>query len=237
VTSIDDAKRAVRERVWALLDEAGAVEPPGAAGHIPSFVGAEQAAARLAELDAWGRARVVKANPDKAQLPVRALALEQGKVVYMAVPRIATLKPFYALDPAAVDPAAVEAKRAKELAPLVGLDEMQPVDFIVCGTVAVNHQGVRIGKGAGYSDIEVALLTEAGLIGPETTIVTTVHQLQVVDEELPETEHDFSVDWIVTPEAVIRCEGEPRRPTGLVREHLTAEKVAAIPVLNTRVDQ
>ncbi len=82
---------------------------------------------------------------------------------------------------------------------------MRPVDLIVCGTVAVNRRGVRIGKGAGYSDIEVALLTEAGLIGPATVIVTTVHRLQVVADELPETEHDFSVDLIVTPDEVIRC--------------------------------
>src|SRR6266545_1220701 len=91
-------------------------------------------------------------------------------------------------------------------------------------------QGVLGGKGAGYSDIEVALLTEAGLIGPETAIVTTVHQLQVVDDELPETEHDFSVDMIVTPDEVIEC-GPPRRPNGIVLRHLTEEKIAAIPVL------
>lgn len=58
---------------------------------------------------------------------------------------------------------------------------------------------------AGYSDIEVALLQEARLIGPSTTIVTTVHSLQVVDDELPETKHDFSVDLIVTPDKVIEC--------------------------------
>jgi 5-formyltetrahydrofolate cyclo-ligase len=29
--------------------------------------------------------------------------------------------------------------------------------------------------------------------------VTTVHHLQVVDEALPETGHDFSVDLIVLP--------------------------------------
>jgi 5-formyltetrahydrofolate cyclo-ligase len=232
--NIDDRKNAVRERVWQALDAAGVVEPPGAAGHIPSFVGAEQAARRLTALESWKQARVVKANPDRAQLPVRQLALEQGKLVYMAVPKIASIAPFYALDPATVELAAADSKQAKTLAPSVSLNEMRPVDFIVCGTVAVNRSGVRIGKGAGYSDIEVALLTEAGLIGPETTIVTTVHQLQVLDEELPETEHDFSVDYIVTPDDVIQC-GPPRRPSGLVREHLTPEKIAAIPVLAARL--
>jgi 5-formyltetrahydrofolate cyclo-ligase len=110
---------------------------------------------------------------------------------------------------------------------------MRPVDLIVCGSVAVNRRGVRLGKGAGYSDIEVALLQEAGLIGPETTIVTTVHSLQVVDDELPETDHDFSVDLIVTPDEVIRC-ADPRRPEGLVWKHLSDEKIAAIPVLSAR---
>lgn len=50
-------------------------------------------------------------------------------------------------------------------------------------------------------------------MGRETTIVTTVHGLQVVRGELPESEHDFSVDLIVTPDEVIGC-GPPRRPRG-----------------------
>jgi 5-formyltetrahydrofolate cyclo-ligase len=51
--------------------------------------GAEQAAARLADLPKWQTARVVNANPDSPQLPVRRRALADGKVVYMAVPRLA----------------------------------------------------------------------------------------------------------------------------------------------------
>ena len=71
---------------------------------------------------------------------------------------------------------------AETVARKVGVEEMQPVDLIICGSVAVNRRGVRLGKGAGYSDIEFALLQEAGLLRPETTIVTTVHSLQVVHE-------------------------------------------------------
>jgi 5-formyltetrahydrofolate cyclo-ligase family len=72
------------------------------------------------------------------------------------------------------------------------------VDLVICGSVVVNHQGVRIGKGGGFSDLEVALLIEAGVLRPSTVLVTTVHPLQVVDEPLPETVHDFRVDLIVT---------------------------------------
>ena len=95
------------------------------------------------------------------------------------------------------------------------------------------RQAQQHGKGAGYSDIEVALLQEARLIGPDTVIATTVHPLQVVGEALPETEYDFSVDLIVTPDEVIEC-GPPRRPSGLYWEHFTEDKIAAIPVLAAR---
>ncbi|MFK4268561.1 5-formyltetrahydrofolate cyclo-ligase [Streptomyces milbemycinicus] len=88
---------------------------------------------------------------------------------------------------------------------------MPPVDLIVCGSVAVNLEGVRIGKGAGYSDIEVALLQESGLIGPDTIIATTVHPLQVLDEILPEADHDFRVDLIITSDETIECPSRPRQ--------------------------
>jgi 5-formyltetrahydrofolate cyclo-ligase len=232
VSDVDQAKQEARDRVWTLLEREGAA-PPGVHGHIPNFVGAERAAERLAELEAWRAAGVVKSNPDKAQLAVRLRALRESKLLYMAVPRLATPKPFYLLDPATLTTpfeTAATSGGAAGAARTVGVDEIRPVDLIVCGSVTVNRQGVRVGKGAGYSDIEVALLTDAGLIRPETVIVTTVHQLQVVDDELPETEHDFSVDLIVTPDEVIQC-GPARRPSGIVLEHLSAEKMAAIPVL------
>lgn len=232
-TDIDHAKQAVRERIWALLDEHHAVEPPGAAKHIPAFVGADQAAQRLAELPAWKSARVVKANPDRAQLPVRVQALRDGKLLYMAVPKLASEQPFYRLDPADLDEPYEQIATgagAARAAQRVGVETMEPVDLVVAGSVAVDCQGTRIGKGAGYSDIEVALLIEAGLVSDNTTIVGTVHDLQVVDDPLPSTEHDFSLDIIATPQRILEC-GRTVRPRGLVWEHLSHDKIAAIPSL------
>ena len=110
---------------------------------------------------------------------------------------------------------------------------MRPIDIVICGSVAVNRSGARIGKGAGYSDLEVALLTEAGLVTEHTVIVAPVHRLQIVDEAIPETSHDFRVNLIVTPDEVIRC-ANPRQPTGVVWSDLSEEQVAAIPVLALR---
>ncbi|MGH3775648.1 MAG: 5-formyltetrahydrofolate cyclo-ligase [Pseudonocardiaceae bacterium] len=226
-----DAKQAIRERVWSRLALAQASPDPH--GRIPDFVGAAAAAARLAELPSWGRARVIKANPDQPQLPVRERALREGKLVYMAVPKLADPLPFFRLDPAELgdDADALAAHRtAASRAPKTEVTDMRPIDLIVCGTVAVNRQGVRIGKGAGYSDIEVGLLAEAGLIGPTTTIVTTVHQLQVLDELLPHDEHDFTLDYVVTPKEIVSC-GPAYRPRGLVWPNLGEEQIAAIPIL------
>ncbi|MGH3980897.1 MAG: 5-formyltetrahydrofolate cyclo-ligase [Pseudonocardiaceae bacterium] len=226
-----DAKHAIRERVWDhLLREHASADPHG---RIPDFVGAAATAHQLATLPAWQQARILEANPDQPQLPVRARALRDGKLVYMAVPKLADSMPFFRLDPAELgeESEALAAHRtAARVAPKVAVADMQPLDLIVCGSVAVNRNGVRIGKGAGYSDIEVALLAEAGLIGPKTTIVTTVHHLQVLDEPLPHDEHDFTVDYIVTPDEIIPC-GAPHRPTGVVWNALDRDKIAAIPVL------
>ena len=234
-TGTDAAKQAIRTEIWDLLERERAVER-GVHGYIPAFAGAGMAADRLAYLPVWHAARVIKAVPDRAQQPVRERALRDGKLLYMAVPMLADDLPFYALDPASLTVSPLEAasrETAVRIAPKIALDQMRPIDMVVCGSVAVNRQGARLGKGAGYSDIEVALLQEAGLIGPSTVIVTTVHPLQVIDAALPETEHDFSVDLIVTPDQVIEC-GPPRRPSGLYWEHLTEDKIAAIPVLAAR---
>lgn len=98
MNSTDQAKQAVRDRVWhRLLDEG--VVPPDSYGKIPGFTGAEATAERLAGTAEWQRARTIKANPDWAQLPVRIRALQDDKTLYMAVPRMASRDPFFLLDP------------------------------------------------------------------------------------------------------------------------------------------
>jgi 5-formyltetrahydrofolate cyclo-ligase len=233
---VDEDKQRVRERVWELLDAEGVVLDATARGRIPNFTGSDAAAARLAGLRSWRDARVIKAVPDKAQLPVRALALAEGKTVFMAVPKLADPRPFYLLDPAVLSVPPEEAassKGAAVVAPRVDVADLRPVDMVVVGSVAVNRAGVRVGKGAGYSDLEFAFLMEAGLIGDRTVVVSTVHSLQVLDEDLPCTGHDFGVDLIVTPDEVISCPS-PHRPAGLVWEDLDVEKIASIPVLAAR---
>jgi 5-formyltetrahydrofolate cyclo-ligase len=191
---IQHAKHAIRGRAWTTLEEAGVVEP-GVHSHTPDFAGADQAADRLAGLTPWQAAQIVKAVPDRAQYPVRVRALRAGKLLYMAVPQLAEAQPFYCLDPAtlAIRPQeAADRETAARVAPAVDVAAMRPVDLIVCGSVAVHKNGARLGKGAGYSDIEMAILAEAGLLTEATTIVATVHDLQIIEDEPPRKNTTFA---------------------------------------------
>jgi len=230
------AKAALRERVWAALDVPGVARFPRPANRIPNFVGAEAAARRLAETEEWTGATTLKANPDSPQWPVRRRALVDGKVVYMAVPRLAERDPFFLLDPdrLADDPrTASSIKGASRSAQRVDVDALAPVDLVVTGCVAVDERGARLGKGGGFSDLEFAVAAAAGLVDASTVVVTTVHELQVVPAgTVPTTSHDLHVDLVVTPERVVRCP----RPRGrklprLDWSELTEEKIAAIPLL------
>jgi 5-formyltetrahydrofolate cyclo-ligase len=227
-------KQEIRERVWDALVKAHAHRFPGTRGRIPNFVGAERAADRLCELDVWKRAQVLKCNPDAPQRPVRLRALKAGKIVYMAVPRLRELECFIELDPSRLQKNITQASSiqgASRFGHPVLPEDMRKIDLIICGTVAVNPDGARIGKGGGYSDLEYGLAREAGLVQRRTVIVTTVHDVQVLDEELPVLRHDIPVDYVVTPTRVIQTHTKMPRPKGIYWDDLPAEKIDAIPYL------
>ncbi|MFB6304181.1 MAG: 5-formyltetrahydrofolate cyclo-ligase [Haloferacaceae archaeon] len=229
-------KQEIRERVWDELEDSGAARfpyPPH--GRIPNFAGADRAAERLAATDEWAAAAALKANPDAPQLPVRRAALRAGKTLYMAVPRLRGERPFRRLDPAEVADvdAATTVSGSSEAGELVGPEDVEPLDAIVCGSVAVSTDGDRIGKGEGYSDLEYAVLAEFGLVDRSTTVATTVHERQVVDRSLPTAAHDVPLDLIVTPERTVRPDAARDRPTGVDRARLDEERRDEIPVLRS----
>jgi 5-formyltetrahydrofolate cyclo-ligase len=231
------SKDEIRERVWSQLQQERVARFPGAEGRIPNFIGAEACARVLSQGQFWQKAKVLKANPDSPQRAIRQKALEEGKIIYMAVPRLHSDQPFIELNPKTIKCSAYIASSIKGAAKFgrpVNLGEVKKIDLIVCGSVAVNCQGARVGKGGGYSDLEFALLTEEKKIGRHTPIVTTVHPLQIVDEEIPMTEHDIPLSAIVTPNEIIEIESALPRPKGIYWKMLPPAKIADIPVLKNR---
>jgi 5-formyltetrahydrofolate cyclo-ligase len=227
-------KPAIRERIWDELEGSGVARfpfPPH--GRIPNFDGADDAADRLAETEAWQAADAVKANPDAPQLPVRRRALAEGTPVYMAVPRLRDEQCFVELDPAALDDpdAAATVSGMDTHGERVAPESLPAIDLVVAGSVAVMDDGARVGKGEGYSDLEWAVLSTFDRVGPETTVATTVHERQVVADAPAPDPHDVPVDLVVTPERAVDTETPYPRPSGLDWSLLDDERVAEIPVL------
>lgn len=223
-------KQTLRERVWRELEAKGvATFPKPVKGRIPNFVGSRQAAEKLCELDVYRSAKVIMINPDAAQLAVRELALRDGKRLLVATPKLR--KGFVMLDPLHI-PNPREAASiggALKYGLPVDLSNLK-VDLVVEGSVAVDRGGGRAGKGSGFGDLKVAILRELGAIDDSTPVVTTVHELQVV-EEVPMTEHDVQVDIIVTPERVIETEHRHPKPRGIIWGLLSSDDFERMPIL------
>ncbi len=236
-------KDALRSTIWRRLEEAGA-SPREPFGHIPSFVGAEDAAARLAELPIWQQARVIKSNPDTAHAALRLRALQEGKRLYMAVPRLTEARCFVELtaDAMAVQGVALEDVAAWPGAMahgrLVSPEEMPPIDLVLVGCVAVTQRGARIGKGAGFADLELGMLREYGLVATETPVATAVHPLQLVPEgAIPMMPHDSPLDWIIMPDETLETHTDYPRPAGLEWAMIRPEQIETIPFLRLLRDR
>ncbi len=214
------------------MDELGVSRFPGTFGRIPNFQGAENAARSLGRLPEFQRAKGVKVNPDSPQVPVRRMALSKGKLLIMPSPRLR--RGFLVLDPKKIPESVLRKastiRGAFRYGKLVGLLDLPKIDLIVAGSVAVSSDGVRVGKGGGYSEIEYGILRELRLISEETPIVTTVHDAQVVDVA-PVEDHDFSVDVIITPTKVIRTKRQRSQPKGIIWRKVTPVMLEKMPIL------
>jgi len=231
-------KSEIRQKVWLSMQREEVARFPATVGRIPNFTGAERAAQLLREMAVWRRALVVKVNPDAPQLPVRRLALAEGKILYMAVPRLRSEKCFVEIDPQRLGKKAVLAASiagACRYGRAVSPREMRPVDLVVCGSVAVGRDGARLGKGGGYCDLEYGLLREEGKVRESTPILTTVHALQVATDRIAMLPHDLPVDFYVTPQEVVATRPAHPRPRGIYWDLLRPLKINAIPLLRKRM--
>ena len=193
--NIKQEKQRLREHIWKLLQERGVARFPPPFGRIPNFKGAERAAERLSKLEVWKKAEVIFVNPDSPQRKVRELALKQGKTLIMASPKLK--RGYIKIIPDNVKGREKEAstiRGAFKYGSTTDLED-EKIDLIITGCVAVTKGGVRLGKGGGYGDIEIAMIKKRF---PNIPVATTVHELQIV-ERIPREEHDQGVDIIATP--------------------------------------
>lgn len=230
-------KDSLRAEVWGKL-EATAVNVGPVVSRIPNFAGADLAAFNLARVPAWKAARVVKCNPDPPQIPLRLRALHEGKIVYAPVPELTKGFPFVRLDPAELARRGIDFETAATSQSFVAVgepvqfEEMEPLDFVVVGCVAVTRSGGRTGKGGGFADLELGIFRELGKVGPATEIATTVHSSQVVDDQrLPMMPHDSALHWIATERELIDTKTAFGQPNGVDWDRVQADQYENIPFL------
>ncbi|MGC9180126.1 MAG: 5-formyltetrahydrofolate cyclo-ligase [Vulcanisaeta sp.] len=228
-------KQAIRERIWKLLEERNvAAFPRPVYGRIPNFVGAERACELAASLPEFTKAHVVKINPDSPQRRCRKLTLVNGKLLIMPTPRIR--EGFLMLDPRRIPrqyygEASTIRGAFRWGAPIKPWD-MPNIDLVIVGSVAVNPgNGRRLGKSHGYAEIEWGIASALGKVNENTPVITTVHELQLVSDEIPKEPFDLSVDIIVTPSRVIRVNRVDSKPVGIYWEYVTEEMLREIPLL------
>ena len=224
-------KTSARDHVWSVLeDQKLGAYPFPLRGRIPNFRGAREAALRLFETPLLQQAQRIKVNPDSPQRFVRAEALRRGIQVYVPTPRLAG--GFMLLDPAAIPHDAIWKASARSnwdrYAAPVALEALPEMDLIVTGCVAVTPAGKRAGKGAGYSDLEFAILRELG--HPSAPVVTTVHNVQVVGD-FPIDSHDQPLSMIVTSTRTIGIDDLLPCPDGIEWSKLPPDALKAMPVL------
>lgn len=182
-------------------------------------------------------------NIDRALHDFKELALLANKSVYLPSTRDSPALCLKVDVPAdATDEQKKEALRVQDIQKFrseIGLDTNLKLDLVVIGSVVVSRDGYRIGRGNGFADLDIGLLIELGVITPETTIVTIVHDVQVVDT-LPVNlfqKYDTPVDIIVTPTEVIRVAKRLPRPSGVFWELLSERRLKILPVLQQLKEQ
>lgn len=231
------AKDTLRAEVWnGLL--AGGVNVGPVWSRIPNFVGADVAAKRLSELEAWKAARVVKCNPDPPQIPVRLRALYDGKLLFAPVPELTRGFPYVRLDPERLVAKGVSFELAAtsqgfvEHGEPVGFEEMPRLDFCVSGCVAVTRAGGRTGKGAGFADLEAGIFRELGLVVDATPQATTVHSSQLVpDGRIVMVAHDIPLDYVATELELVETRTVHPRPKGVAWDAVQPDQYRDIPFL------
>jgi len=202
---IAEYKQKLREQIWHTLDMENLIRTSNSCfGKIPNFNGASKAAVMLRNTFEWENSETVFSSPDSALLDVRKNALEDGKILIMATPKI---KQGYLL----IDSEKVSG-REKIASTIDGsfrygekIGSFPQIDLVVEGSLAVDLKGNRLGKGGGFADQEIAHLLNEKAINSDTAICTTVHPLQIVDDIITE-EHDKKINMIVTPSMVIRID-------------------------------
>ncbi|MEZ0346672.1 MAG: 5-formyltetrahydrofolate cyclo-ligase [Infirmifilum sp.] len=226
-------KENIRREIWTTLEKYEVVTSPRPCyGKIPGFIGSHNIQLRLVKLDAFRQAETVYTTPDVSLRVLREESLKRGKRIVLSLP---ALRGYILLDPSKLSPNkygfASTLRGALATGERIKWPEGISFDLVALGSVAVNTNGGRLGRGDGIHDLEYAILRELHAITEKTPVVTAVHDLQVVEKKIPMLQHDVPVDYILTPTRLIATSSPYLKPPGIIWEQLSIEFIKSTSIL------
>lgn len=234
-----------REQVWSKLRDVA--HPDSRFGwdfssFIADYEGSEAGADRLLQRAENHGYTGWFITPDNNLDALRERLIERGESFVM--PTYGIRRGFLRLDPSEVPegqaPFASTLDGMNRFAERMLLDDMEaklePFDCMVTGASFVTSDGLRMGKGHGYFDLEWAMMRQIGLANEDTDVIAMVHDVQVLDDTRGRdlaADHDTIVDAIITPSNGITIEDPPSKPEGIRWSLLGRDEIDEMPPLKT----
>nr|ACO15422.1 Methenyltetrahydrofolate synthetase domain-containing protein [Caligus clemensi] len=233
-------KRWTREFMWQELEDNDATldnYPRPTFGKNPNFKSSGKAAQRLAQLQEFHKAKVIKVGSAMSVMPFRKIVLQSKELIYSNIKDLKQYDFIYCIlskdlkSPQDVRIASTKKGLIKYGTPMrVGFkSSIKKIDMMVVPSVVVSTNGVRIGTGKGLEDLEWGMLFDIGAVTEDTVVVTIVADEQVVTNEfLPldaRCSHDLPVNIICTPSRILRANPKIIKPTCGINPTLLNEKL------------
>ena len=233
------SKNLVRKDAWNTLRK---VAVPDSRFHldfsmyIPDFNGSSECVKRIRALDVWKESALNFITPDNCLVELRKWGIIDNKVQIMST--YGMRGGFLILTRKDIaegqEDFAATLDGAQRYAKSISLEDVQKLrhfDLVITGASAVNLEGVRYGKGHGYFDLEWGIFSALGVIDSNTSLLTVVHDCQVIDRILPVSPYDTITDYIITPTQLIKVKPQRQRPKGIQWGKLRRKMVQEIPPL------
>ena len=233
-------KEKLRKKIWAELREVAIPDSRfrfDFSMYIPDFQGSSECTKRIREMDLWKNSRTpVVIEPDNCLDELRKWAILDNKTQIMS--NYGIWGGYLMWERNDVPEGQEEfagtldgSERFGKPITLEDIRKLRHLDLVVTGAAAVNLDGVRYGKGHGYFDLEWGIFSAVGVFDENTSVVTVVHDCQLIGKSLPASKYDTITDYIVTPTRVIKVETSRKKPKGVLWKKLKKGMMKEIPIL------
>ena len=175
-----------------------------------------KAAEKLRGMQVYRAADTVFATPEESLYQARINCLVDGKNLVMPGPSMRA--GFFLLAAHSIPykdiSAAVTYKGLDKYGLLLKHDAIQglAIGLLLTDSLAVDHDGGRLGPGNGFFDLGCALLHELQALQQDWTALTFIQENQISRRPLPQDTWDIRVCGAVTPSGIITFAPPPQKP-------------------------